>query len=450
MRINNIKNLLTKKSLSFFLLIYFVTVSQMFAQGIDSTEQSQLVVKLKSFPEIVSVTKLKNNSFNEVLEVSITQPIDHTNPNSKTFTQRLYIGHMNFNNPVVINTQGYSANRFYRFELSSILNANQIIVENRYFGKSMPDTLIWNYLTSKQVAEDIHHITRILKKIYKNKWVSTGISKGGQTCLFYRKYYPDDVDATVAYVAPINPEQENRNINKFISSEVGTKKCRKRIEDFQLLLLDKEKELLPIVKKYSEKKKYKFRIGIEKAFEYGVLEYPFSFWQWGAYTCDSIPSDRSTLKNIFNKYIKVSSLGLYSDKTVEYLGPLFYQSYNELGYYNFKYNSEQVISKLKYVTNLSNNIFLPQNVRVEYNPAILKSVINYLQNEGNNIIYVYGGNDPWSSGAAIDLIGKTNSFKIVKKNGTHASRILNLDEKQKDKIYNNLKKWLNLKKINRL
>ena len=66
---------------------------------------------------------------------------------------------------------------------------------------------------------------------------------------------------------------------------MGTKDCRNRIYQFQKLLLDKKEELLPLYIAYSEKKKYSYTIGIEKSYEYCVLEYPFAFWQWQRESC---------------------------------------------------------------------------------------------------------------------------------------------------------------------
>ena len=71
-------------------------------------------------------------------------------------------------------------------ELCPILQANQLFVEHRYFGKSVPDSVTWQDLTVENAAADQHHIVQIFKKIYTQKWVSTGISKGGETALYHR------------------------------------------------------------------------------------------------------------------------------------------------------------------------------------------------------------------------------------------------------------------------
>ncbi len=91
-----------------------------------------------------------------------------------------------------------------------------MFVEHRYFGESKPDSTIgWEYLTTAQAAADHKSIVDLFKTIYKGKWVSTGISKGGQTSIFFKYYYPDAVDVWVPYVAPLNLEQEDKRIFYF-------------------------------------------------------------------------------------------------------------------------------------------------------------------------------------------------------------------------------------------
>ena len=78
-----------------------------------------------------------------------------------------------------------------------------IFVEYRYFLESTPEPKDWQYLTAENSADDLHAITTAFKNIYSGKWIATGISKGGQTTLLYRTFYPDDVDISIPYVAPL-------------------------------------------------------------------------------------------------------------------------------------------------------------------------------------------------------------------------------------------------------
>jgi hypothetical protein len=43
-----------------------------------------------------------------------------------------------------------------------------------------------------------------LRWAFPGKWINAGESKGGVTSVLHRRFYPCDVEATVAYVAPIS------------------------------------------------------------------------------------------------------------------------------------------------------------------------------------------------------------------------------------------------------
>ena len=418
------------------IIVFLLFVNLSFPQS----EQS-LLERIKSLPGVTEVLPSKHNdNFKEAYVIKIRQPLDHNNPDAKTFTQKVILSHKDFTSPMVISTEGYAAFNNYETEPASILNANQIIVENRFFNESKPDSLEWQYLTSEQCAADLHHVTTIFKKLYTGKWVSTGISKGGQTCLFYRYY----VSATIAYVAPINLAQENPDINKFISSEVGTKECRDKITKFQVDALNNRDKILPLLKKFADEKNYNFSIGLNTAFEFAVLEYPYSFWQNSPSSCSKTPVDNLSAKQIFNELKNVTGFSLFSDKSGEYFSPLFYQSFTELGYYNFNYNAPEVVKLITSKPFPSYKIFLPKNVNVVYRPDVLKNINKWLQDKGNNIIYVNGGNDPWSDGAGIKLTGKTNSFVAMKEGGTHGTRIKSFDANVKEKIFNLVETWLDV------
>ena len=77
--------------------------------------------------------------------------------------------------------------------------------------------------------------TQTLHAMYKGKWIATGISKGGQTTMFYRCFFPDDVDISVPYVAPLNRSVEDGRHEDFLQNKVSTKENRQRVLDFQLM-----------------------------------------------------------------------------------------------------------------------------------------------------------------------------------------------------------------------
>ncbi len=113
------------------------------------------------------------------IELRIRQPLDHDNPATGHFYQRVFLLHKEFNKPVLLETEGYAARPDKISEITKLIDANQIIVEHRYFGESIPDSLDYQYLNIRQAAADHHRITQLFRQIYTGKWVTSGISKGG-------------------------------------------------------------------------------------------------------------------------------------------------------------------------------------------------------------------------------------------------------------------------------
>ena len=137
-------------------------------------------------------------------ELMVTQPVDHNNPAGQTFQQQVFLSHQNDTLPMVLVTGGYEARDFSAQELMRLLGANQVYTGYRYFVGSEPEPTDWTHLRVAQAAADIHEVVELLKPIYTGTWLSAGHSKAGRTALIHRRFYPDDVVATVAYVAAIH------------------------------------------------------------------------------------------------------------------------------------------------------------------------------------------------------------------------------------------------------
>ena len=79
-------------------------------------------------------------------ELKVKQPIDHSDPSKGFFYQKAYLTHKGFDRPTVIITEGYNRDQNRVYELTDLLHANQLDVEHRFFGESMPQPA--DYLTS--------------------------------------------------------------------------------------------------------------------------------------------------------------------------------------------------------------------------------------------------------------------------------------------------------------
>jgi hypothetical protein len=407
--------------------------------------ESELYRKLKALPGVVEVREARNDSqmFKESYEVMFEQPLDHQNPNGEKFHQRFFLGHSDYNKPMLLGTEGYAARGNSGGELQRILGGNQVTVEHRFFGRSVPSPVEWKYLTVKQSADDLHAIVSALKTLYSGKWMSSGTSKGGQTSLFFKCYYPEDVDATVAYVAPVNVAQEDPRINHFIET-TGDAATRQKIKDFQIALLKREDEILPLVKEQADRRHWTFAMGLPAAYEYGVLEYPYAFWQYGTKPAD-VPAPDASVEKLVEHYNRVNTLYYYSDQGKKQFEPFLYQAFTEIGYYN--YDITDFKQYLKTLKDPSNLVICPDGAKIVYNPATMAFVYHFLQYQANHVAYIYGELDAWSA-TQMQLIGRTDAIKIVVADSHHGARVGAFSPEQKELFYSNLDRWLGMK-VNR-
>lgn len=397
--------------------------------------------QLLALGEGISYEKIATDSthFEQSWIVWFEQPIDHEHPEKGYFKQRIWYSHKSSDAPVVLITEGYSANHNYTSELAEVAKANQIIVEHRYFSESQPDSLDWQYLTVKQAATDHHRIIEFFKQLYKTKWATTGISKGGQTSIFHRAFYPNDVDLSVPYVAPINLAREDQRIFDFFDS-VGTAEERDRIRNFQMAVLNKRSEIMPLFKQYSASQGYTFRMGNEKAFDLVVLEYPFSFWQWGS-NVDDIPAPTASTEALFEHLRKGSDIGYVSDQSWESIKPFFYQAYKELGYYAYTPGELKPLLKGFQSDTISSCMFAPGGDTLQFVPT-MHTVMSKLEAANPNMIAIIGENDPWGS-TALNNDKLTNTMRAVAPAGSHLTRINTLPEARKKMVLEQINEILN-------
>lgn len=401
-------------------------------EGLPLKEQLQTLFPTAEISDI----KIEDH-FTQAYQIIVKQPLDHNNKEAGYFDHYIYISHNDYAMPTVLITEGYSA-RQQTYELSSLLKSNQVMVEYRFYGKSRPNPIPWDYLTNDQAIEDYHAIVNKLKLLYKNKWISTGISKGGETVLIYKSKYPKDVDVAVPYVAPLIDTQEDKRTEQHLKT-VGSDECRAKISNFQRLVLENRDEVLLIFSSVALAQKLTFnKMPLAEALEYAILEFPFSFWQWGN-KCQDIPDAKATPKDLANYLQKVVGIGFYSDQDYHKNLPSFYQHMIELGYYGF--DTAPVKDLIKIAHRPTNLRFAPKDVSLTYNPEYIKNVRNYVENKGDKILYIYGEYDPWGACAPTPL-PKVDALKMVLKGGHHGTKIKDFSRKDKQIIYTKLQDWL--------
>ena len=420
-------------------LLLFVLLSA----SASSFAQTVLEQKINAISAIKEIRPLETSEFSEKYVTYFTQPLDHRHPEKGSFRQRVIVSHVGFDRPTVIVTEGYGAayalRSQYREELSKLLNANMIFVEYRYFLESTPEPKDWQYLTAENSADDLHAITTAFKNIYPGKWIATGISKGGQTTLLYRTFYPDDVDISVPYVAPLCYGVEDGRHEPFLH-KVSTPENRKIIEDFQLEALKRKATLLPRFEKYCTEKNYSFRAPIEEIYDYSVLEYSFALWQWGT-PISPIPATTASDDEIFSHLLAISEPGYFTADSPN--ASFFVQAARELGYYGYDVQPFKQYLSIQSSEGYLHRLMLPEELKdMPFDKTLSKKITKFLKKQDPKMIFIYGQNDPWTAAGVTWLKNKKNIHVFIQPNGSHLARISTLPEAEKAKVMELINEWL--------
>ena len=420
-------------------LLLFVLLSA----SASSFAQTVLEQKINAISAIKEIRPLETSEFSEKYVTYFTQPLDHRHPEKGSFRQRVIVSHVGFDRPTVIVTEGYGAayalRSQYREELSKLLNANMIFVEYRYFLESTSEPKDWQYLTAENSADDLHAITTAFKNIYPGKWIATGISKGGQTTLLYRTFYPDDVDISVPYVAPLCYGVEDGRHEPFLH-KVSTPENRKIIEDFQLEALKRKATLLPRFEKYCTEKNYSFRAPIEEIYDYSVLEYSFALWQWGT-PISSIPATTASDDEVFSHLLAISEPGYFTADSPN--ASFFVQAARELGYYGYDVQPFKQYLSIQSSEGYLHRLMLPEELKdMPFDKTLSKKITKFLKKQDPKMIFIYGQNDPWTAAGVTWLKNKKNIHVFIQPNGSHLARISTLPEAEKAEVMELINEWL--------
>lgn len=419
--------------------LVFLSILSLYACSSSSNKPLTLEEKLRKIPDITFSRIYPPQGYKEAYEIYVTQPVDHNNPDGAKFSQRILLSHIDESAPTVKFHSGYSTGRNWLSEPARLLKANQIYITHRFFHYARPFPLDWRYLDIWQASSDHHRIKQLFKGIYKGKWVATGYSKGGMTTFYDARFFPGDADVTIAYVAPMMFGVEDPRFGTFLTEQVGTPEDREKIIAFQRLCLSNRDILIPYYIDYAQKEGITYRFSPGETFEYNVLEYMFSFWQYGDGDTGRIPGEDAGPEAWFNHLREINDPADYTSDVIDMFAPFYYQAYTQLGYTPFIY--EHLSDLLVDLHDPTYRVFAPVDAVMVFDPGAMPDINTWLQNSGKNFIYIYGGNDPYTS-TAVELTGKTNALRIVQPGANHGASISGLDEK--DLVINTLKEWLEM------
>ena len=428
------------KKFSVFVLLLMLPFA-LFAQN---AEVEAMLKKIAAVTRYESIEK--TDTLRDYYLMKFTQQLVPGDESKGTFEQRVMLGHRGWDRPVVVVTEGYGGDYAftrpgYMEELTKIMDANILFVEYRYFSGSMPKPCNWEYLTIANSMVDYHNIITSFKKFYTKKWATTGISKGGSTSMFFRAYYPEDVDVSVPYVGPLSYSVEDGRHESFLE-RVSTKAKRDAVRDFQYLLFERKEQLMTLFDAHCAKKGYTFRVPASEIYDLCVLEYQFSFWQWGS-PVEDIPAADASDEVVFDYLVRMCDPSYFSATTE--IGSFFVQAVKDFGYYG--YNTDPFVKYLNPadVKGYLKKVMLPAEFKdVVFDDTNHRKVTDFYTENDPKAIFVYGEWDPWTASGVTWLgeRGKKNVKIYTVPDGSHTARIANLPEDKKKELLDTLNEWM--------
>ena len=405
-----------------------------------------ILAALRATPGVASVQE-STSGLPDVRSFVFTfqQPVDHRNPTGTTFSQTLTLLHRSATAPVVLAATGYDIPRSpAQGEPARILAANQLQVEHRYFGSSTPSPLDWRYLDIFQAASDHHRIVQAFRPLYSGRWLSTGGSKGGMTAIFHRRFFPADVDATLAYVTPISFSEADMRYDSFVASR-GTAAVQAALAVWQqAILLDRRDEVGALLATDAAQRGHTFNtLGLDRTLEFAVLEAPFFLWQDGdAARASQAPPATASASTLYGFLDTIFSgvVGRWSDAFLTFFAPYYYQSACQLG----NPSGESRLQGLRYPGQDRPAVYPPNGVTKVFDPAPMLDIQTWVSTSAERILFIYGENDPWTAGAfdVPPAAQARDNHRYVVPSGNHGSRLSQLPEPQRSEAYALLARWL--------
>lgn len=413
------------------------------ARAASNAVNDDIRARLEALP---GVTILGDEQFDDFrfFTLDFEQPADHRNPQGEKFLQRMTLFHRSETAPTVIDTEGAAIfAEPIAAEPVDLLKGNQVTVEHRFYGTSVPASRDWKLLDVWQSAADAHRVVEVFKTIYGARWLSTGVFRGGTAAILHRYFFPNDVQGTVAFAERHSLGLQDGRAAHFLAN-VGDATCRDRLKAVQRAALSRRAELTPLLEAQVAWGFTFQTMGADKALEFSVVRLPFNFWEYmglAPYSCDTIPEPTVSAQELFDFVDLVAGPAyLFSDQALLSFGePESYQSATELG--APLYPEMELRPLLRYPGGQVPTLLPPVGVAKVYNPLPMLKVELWTRLHAKQVLIVDGALSPWSA-SAFGVDACNDSYRVVDPSGIGFYGTLTaLPEPQRTFFFDRLSEW---------
>ncbi|MFE2105257.1 S28 family serine protease [Kitasatospora sp. NPDC059463] len=386
--------------------------------------------RLAALPGMTVTEEQSTTTGHRFFLLTYTQPVDHNRPWLGTFQQRLSVLHRGYDRPTVFFTNGYTLRTApTRTEPTRLVDGNQVSIEYRYFTPSRPAPADWSKAGIEQAATDAHRLITALKRIYREEWLSTGGSKGGMSSTYHRRFFPDDVAGTVAYVAPNDVDDREDSAYSRFFRNVGTPECRAALNATQRELLVRRDRLGARYAADNAAAGSAFTtIGsADRAYELAVLDSVWAFWQYSlAADCVNVPGAAGTDDALYAWLDAQVGITGNSDQALAGYTAYYYQAGTELGSPSFDVSHLKGVLHYDYKELYAPRTYVPRTIPMRFDPSAMRDIDRWVRNSAERIIFVYGQNDPWGAEPFRLGRGSEDSYVYTVPGGNHGSNIAGL------------------------
>jgi hypothetical protein len=293
-------------------------------------------------------------------------------------------------------------------------------------------------LNIEHAAADHHRVVEAFRPIYTGAFISTGQRKGGMASVYHRRFYPDDVDGTVAYGAPHNAGLDDPRYITFID-QVGDAACRQSLRDFQREVLIRRAAMLTRMTDQAMMAGLTFNLwGIDAALETTVLSFAFSFWQnFGADRCLDIPTAAATDDEVWAFFAEIGDPLSSADDSLLKYEPYYWQASTQLGSPAVAFVHLFDLLEVDWTV-----IDLYPSIDMDpvFDPAVMPDISDWLAAEGQRFLFIYGETDPWSA-APFELGMAQDSYRFIAPGANHSAAIADLAPTDIEQAFMALEAW---------
>jgi hypothetical protein len=263
------------------------------------------------------------------------------------------------------------------------------------------------------------------------------------TAVYHRAYYPDDVRATLANVAPISFSPSDPAFVGYLDG-IGPPACRVAMKDFQRAALGARAEIEPLMAAAAAAKGDGYTaLGLQKAFEIAVLEVHFALWQYlDESWCAAIPPPTASAGELFGfmEAVYGGTERWVGDAGLDFYAPYYYQSATQLGGPAYP---EAHLLDLVGPAGIGDlpEIYTPLDVTKIWDAQAMADVDGWVKAHGDRLMFVYGERDPWSGGQFTPGPGR-DAVKYVAPLANHGASVLALAPADRADAEARLSRWM--------